>query len=420
MTKYWKSVMLMGILVSFAVELTAQQMVLPANTPQGEAKGIYPGRVAWGYAPGTATWEGEGYWFDDQYNKQENCDWLVSNTLQTLTATQSDSAAWSALFVYFNTQKGKETTSYLSSEKIAIKVNMNNTYTHDESEELNASPQLILALLKSLVLEAKVPQNQITVFDASRQLTDYSYNKLAAEFPDVIYVDNTGGNGRTKSTYIDNLIPYSEDNGHLAQGLATCLVEADYLINMALLKGHMGQGVTLCAKNWYGVTNIHSDWRHNHHDNFNQNRDGSPKYMTFVDFMGHKDIGAKTLVYFIDALYGSENVAGAPSGKWEMSPFNGNWPNSLFASQDPVAIDAVGVDFLSTEFPKAADMDYADAYLVEAALADNPPSGTVYDPERDGIPLKSLGVVEHWNNPEDKQYSRNLGKEEGIELVQVK
>jgi len=58
-----------------------------------------------------------------------------------------------------------------------------------------------------------------------------------------------------------------------------------------------------------------------------------------------------------------------------------------------------------------------DNYMHEAALADNPPSGTVYDPEGDGTPLASLGVHEHWNNPVDKQYSRNLGTGDGIELV---
>ena len=50
-----------------------------------------------------------------------------------------------------------------------------------------------------------------------------------------------------------------------------------------------------------------------------------------------------------------------------MSPFNGDWPCSLLASQDPVAIDAVGIDFLSAEFPRMADVDYCDMYLVEAA-----------------------------------------------------
>ena len=33
--------------------------------------------------------------------------------------------------------------------------------------------------------------------------------------------------------------------------------------------------------------------------------------------------------------------------------------------------------------------------------------------------LASLGVHEHWNNAVDKQYSRNLGLAEGIELVKL-
>jgi hypothetical protein len=41
----------------------------------------------------------------------------------------------------------------------------------------------------------------------------------------------------------------------------------------------------------------------------------------------------------------------------------------------------------------------------------------VYAPDPDGKPVASLGVHEHWNNPVDKQYSRNLGKREGIELA---
>ena len=66
------------------------------------------------------------------------------------------------------------------------------------------------------------------------------------------------------------------------------------------------------------------------------------------------------------------------------------------------------------EFPLRS----VDGYLHEAALVGNAPSGTNYDPEQDGSVLtKSLGVHEHWNNPKDKKYSRNLGKQEGIELV---
>ena len=64
----------------------------------------------------------------------------------------------------------------------------------------------------------------------------------------------------------------------------------------------------------------------------------------------------------------------------------------------------------------------ADDYLHEAALANNPPSGTFYDPDHDTNVkrLPSLGVHEHWNNAQEKKYSRNLGKDQGIELVAIR
>lgn len=394
------------------------RMAWGRNNPVGTPKGIYPGRVVWTHAPGTANWEkGNGHWYEDRWNNQANADWLMSRSILTLTGEKKEKSAWNVLFVSFNQQHGKGKTGYKKGEKIAVKINQNNTFSHGNSEELNASPHLVLSLLRSLVNEGGIPQEQITIFDASRFITNALFTKCHAEFPNVIYLDNEGGAGRTKSTYMADAIPYSEDNGRLARGLANCAIEADYLINMALLKGHVGQGVTLCAKNWYGVTDIDRNFRKNQHNNFNQDRGGKPRYMTFTDYIAHKDLGQKTMLFLIDGLYGSEKVNGAPSGKWQMPPFNNEWPCSLFASQDPVAIDAVGIDFLSSEFPRMADVDYCDMYLVEAAMANLPLSNTVYDPERDGTGVGSLGVLEHWNNPVEKKYSRNMGLDVGIELI---
>jgi hypothetical protein len=60
-----------------------------------------------------------------------------------------------------------------------------------------------------------------------------------------------------------------------------------------------------------------------------------------------------------------------------------------------------------------------DLFLHEAATADNPASGTFYDPEGDGTRLTSLGVHEHWLNANQRVYSRNLDSNvvNGIELV---
>lgn len=401
-------------------ESPVKQCLLP-NQPVGTARGIFPGRVTWSHAPGAARWdEGDSFWFDDRFNNQEDCNWLIAQTLRSLTGTKNPKAAWKALFKYHNSNHGKGKAGYVPNEKIAIKINNNNTYAHDDCKEINTSPQMLLALLKSLVYDAGVPQEAITVAEPSRFITNYLFEKCHNAFPNVRFVDNHGGDGRIKSDYVADAMVYSRDNGPVARGIATAFTEADYVINMALLKGHVGQGVTLCGKNWYGTMSIHADWRKNFHNNFNQSADGTPKYITFVDFMGHKDLGGKGLLWLIDGLYGCKKVDGAPSPKWNMEPFNGDWPCSLFGSLDPVAIDMVGNDFLINQFPDMPDVNYSDMYLMEAAQADHAPSGIRYDPEGDGTTLPSLGVAEHWNNPKDKQYSRNLGTGKGIELIYTK
>ena len=178
-----------------------------------------------------------------------------------------------------------------------------------------------------------------------------------------------GGNGREQASFIADAIPYSIDNGKVATGLAACVVEADYIINMALMKGHVSQGVTLCAKNYFGCTSIEADWRKNTHSSgFSQNKNGSHKYLVFTDYLGHKDLGDKTMLFLIDGIYSNKFVDRVPAFKWSLPPFNNDWPGSLFASQD-------------------------------------------------GIRLISLGVSEHWNNSIEKRYSRNLKNGKDIELV---
>ena len=158
--------------VSFALE---------PNLPKGEARGIHPGRVAWSHAPNTARWdESANYWFDDAWNNQENCDKLFAQTLVSLTGENTPSAAWQALFRHFNARRGKGSKAYSEGEKIAIKINMNNTYSHAESEEINASPHMVLALLRRLINHGGVPQNRIALIEPSRYLTDFLYRQCSA------------------------------------------------------------------------------------------------------------------------------------------------------------------------------------------------------------------------------------------------
>jgi hypothetical protein len=404
--------------LSIAAASVGPALFEPTLSPLGIPRGVVPGRVAWAHDPAAVTWDGTGSWWADANNDQAVIDRMLSRSIRGLTNQRSDAQAWSAMFHYFNRTHGRGNAGYKAGEKIAIKANLNNTIDHGTIERLNLSPHLVLSLVRQLTIPGKVPQASITVFDSSRFIPGNLYDKVHAEFPGVVFVDHIGGDGRVKAEFKPNAIPFSVPSRN-ATGLDTTVVEADYLIDAAILRAHVSSGVTLCAKNLFGATSIYTDWHKNAHDGFQHSRDGSAGYSAFTDFLGHKDLGEKTVLFLLDGLYGNDNVDGPPHRKWKMAPFNDAWPNSIFMSLDGVAIDSVGFDFLTSEWPDLPDIANADNYLREAALANDPPSKTFYDPERDGIRCRSLGVHEHWNNGSEKKYSRNLGKADGIELFHV-
>ena len=323
-----KKILLLATMALSAIMASAQpKLFVQPNEPIGEGKGIHPGRVVWVHSPGVASWDGEtGLWVEDRWNDQLKADKMIRAAVTQLTGEKKAKKAWKALFKDFNQTHGRGNRGYQKGEKIAIKLNMNNAITHRDTVELNSSPFVTLALVRSLVNEAGVAQEDIIVCEPSRAITDSIYNKIHREFPDVVFIDNIGGHGRLKCEYYPEQLKYSVDNGKMARGIAKCVVDADYLINSALLKTHNGPGVTLTAKNWYGATDINLLWRKNAHNGISADkRHGKPSYKTMVDWIGHKDLGQKCLLFLIDGTYGSRNVNGAPAPKWQKAPFNNDW-----------------------------------------------------------------------------------------------
>lgn len=382
------------------------------NQPVGQGIGIHPGRVAWIHNPGVASWDGHtGLWVEDRWNDQQKADEMVSAMIRTVSGEADARKGWAALFRNFNATHGRGKHGYRKGETIAIKLNMNNAITHRDTIELNSSPFVTLALVRSMVRDGKVNESDIILCEPSRAITDSIYNKVHREFPGVRFVDNLGGEGREKCEYYPERLQYSVDNGKMARGLAKCIVDADYVINSALLKTHSGPGVTLTGKNWYGATDISLLWRQNAHNNVSQDkRNGKPQYKTFVDWIAHKDLGQKCLLFIVDGTYGSRDVNGKPFPKWQKEPFNGDWACSLIASQDPLACDAVAMDILIHEWPEFGSMNYCDEYLLEAATIPATHSGTVY--KQEGKPLtRPLGLFEHCD--EEGRYTK-------IDLQRVK
>jgi len=420
------SVMALWLSVSITGRTPAEAAFTPSeppNNPMGVAKGIHPGRVVWTHEPAATSWDGQtGSWWDDNNTDQEAVDYMVSKTIQTLTAEPTDEQAWNALFRHFNQTRGLGDIGYQSTEKIAIKINMNqeNSSGGNWSSSMGTpSPHVIYSLLKQLVNVAVVPGSAITIYDASRYIGNPIYDKIRSDpdpdFQNISFVvkTNLARNGRIAVSH-DTANPLHTRAG--TAYLPRCVTEADYLINMALLRPHTLYGITLSAKNHFGSVYFPSGggWTPSPLHNHGGRSRGMNTYNCLVNLNGHRHLSGKTLLYFIDGLYPALHQSGNVI-KWES--FGDDWCSSMFASQDPVAIDSVGLDFMRNE-PRCTEVTgNPENYLHEAAQADNPLSSTLYDPEGDGTPLASMGVHEHWNNPVDKKYSRNLGTGDGIELV---
>jgi len=421
------------------------------NQPIGIAKGIFPGRVVWEHNT-NATNENYVYssgnsWQDDENTNQAVVNSMLSNSLQNLTGTTSDADAWDAIFHYYNNSHGRGIVGYETGEKIVIKLNLNGGGGGPNDANINTSPHLAHALLDQLINVVGVAEADIHIGDPNCQMYDSYYYTLSSGFENANYWGY--GAGRIEPVQSSSpVLKYSD--GKLEHYIPQSYVDATYLINVPVFKKHHRAGISLCSKNHFGTIAPFDGgaWRVHYSLPYPEEFPGNPSgdeppqlsygvYRCFVDIMGHKDIGGKTILYLVDAIWGSINW-GHPPIKYRMPPFgdgttveNGDWPNSLFLSQDPVAIESVCYDFLYHEFdldhPTEGEDDLdadhgpysrfsaADDFLHQAA---DPSEWAVqYDPEGDGSVLVSMGTHEHWNNAIDKQYTRNLGTGNGIDLA---
>lgn len=419
---------------------TARGAESAANEPErlrpiGQAKGVHPGRVVWVHDPRATCWKGpgNGHWYEASYLKQDRVDEMASRAVRELTGQPTLAKAWDQLFRHLNQARGKGDIGYTPGEKLVIKPNWvglvwrwgtvdPKTYTLIRYQDyMNTSPQAVIALVRQLV-SVGVKEADITVCDSLAYLVHEFYDMLHKDCPSVQYVDYGGKFGRIQVQLSSVPIYWScRPEGKAPDYVPTRFAAAEYVINLASLKSHETAGVTLCGKNHFGSL-VRWPAQKDYYDMHRGSRSRQTKvYREQVDLMGHSHLGGKTVLYMIDGFYSGKHPIDRAPRRWTSAPFGGHWTSSLLASQDPVAIDSVGFDFLWTEWQDHAHMPGADDYLHEAALAASPPSGTFYDPDHP-TPVKrlaSLGVHEHWNSGAEKKYSRNLGTGQGIELMAV-
>jgi hypothetical protein len=435
-----------------------------ANVPIGVARGIFRGRVVWDWNPDATNENCGNSAFGDAYYLPKNTNLAVVNdmvreSLLDLTGKSAIRDAWDTLFIHFNVRKGKVPAGYQSGEKVFIKTNgvgatvagSNNHSIPNLSDYVMArtSPQPVLALLRGLINDYGIPQENISVGDPQRDIQNEYWDVWHSEFPNVKYICNKGGQGRTRAAKGTRTSVWYSDRGAVLRSgswsdmsvgspiyrdsLYTVVEQADYMIYVGALKVHERAGMTLLGKLDFGSQD-RSNAMHMHMglvnpDGFtpggNQNsRFGYGMYRILVDLLGNEKLGGNAVLYVIDGLWGGAGANLKPV-KFRIPPFNNDWPSSILMSQDPIALESVCYDMLKAEFTSDRhaetypQMIGVDDHLHQSADSMRWPAGVRYDPENDGTVIGSLGVHEHWNNATAMEYSRNLGTGTGIELRRV-
>lgn len=406
--------------------LAAGSSVYPEHEPYGTGVGAMPGRVVWFHDRDSVDWDGSGYWWNTANYDENTIRNMVDQSIASLAGKADVKAGWDALFLANNSARGKA-GSYTKGEKIAIKANINGSGVFDddstgETRMSYTNPVLLKCLLASLINKAGVSPEDITVYDVSRIFPRYMVELCTGGGLNGIHFVGRGEGVADTNAPIN----WSYSFSGAVNYLPTCVTEAEYLINMANLKGH-SYGITLCAKNHFGSFINGNAMRPPEGANLHQwlTKNEMEVYSPLVDLMGNYQIGTKTVLYLLDALVCAPSEGASitkENSTWQQAPFHGDYTSSIFLSQDPVAIDSVGADFLMNE-PAVTENNSSlrgnpnvENYLHEAGLVKDAPSGNVYY-DGNGSRLLNLGVHEHWNNAQEKQYGRNLGREEGIELI---
>ena len=362
--------------------------VYPQHEPYGTGIGAMPGRVVWAHDPDCVNWDGSGYWWELSNFDETAIQDMVNDSITSLGGQRTAQESWDALFRANRESRSKQ-GGYTVGEKIAIKANINGSAVMDNDTSGKTSmsytnPVLLKALLTSLVEEAGVRPDDITVYDVSRLFPDYMVELCTqGNLSGVHFVGRDSGVADLNAP-IQWSYPFSGNVNYLP----TCVTEAEYIINLANLKGH-SYGVNLCGKNHFGSFINGNAMRPpegaNLHQWLTQNEMGI--YSPLVDLMANADLGGKTVLYMLDAVICAPSEGASiteENSRWQQAPFDGHYTASVFTSQDPVAIDSVGADFLMNEPAVTSrnsslrDNPTVENYLHEAGLISQTPSGTVY------------------------------------------
>jgi hypothetical protein len=313
------------------------------------------GKVIHVHAPNVTNWNFD---YTKYYGRTQTPS--VPGVNQTVVDAMVDRGV-AALFGLPSSQVGEAWArlipDYVPGKRVAIKINLNNSFSCATTEtDIDAIAQPINAVIRGLK-SLNVLDQDIVLYDAIRYFPDRLYQELA--YKNVQIHDNgcRGNISTWSSTDPDAKVQFSPPSGGGPNvRLSDTLVEADYLINMPIMKGHPIAGVTLSFKNHFGSTNNPSGM----HTYVSTTYSLIEQYNALVDLNSNPHIRDKTVLILGDGIYGSRRYQDSPPQPW--STFGNQSPCSLFFATDPVAVDCVMHDLLKAERGVAQPIT-SNAYL---------------------------------------------------------
>ncbi len=343
---------------------------LKKNTLASNSSKLGSNRVIWLHDSNATFWDGNGYYGD--YIIQSRVNAMLEAGIKSLTGESNIVNAWNQIL-----------PNYTNGEKIVIKINMNNT---GNGTAIDATPAPVISLISGLKAIG-VLETDIYIMDPSNFISSLFANPILSLYPEVSIWDANGSQGYQvtynydpgTSTTIQHSNPGltgSNQYSYMPEQLGT----ATYLINIPIMKGHGAGVISLVFKNCFGLLKAYTiaklhDYSLPYRSNYSY--DMNPLHDIYLN----ANIRDKTVLIVGDGLFCSRKETAAVPEVW--NTFNGEFPNSIFLSTDPVAIDSVMFDFLNAESPRFAG---SQLYLHRAEEL-------------------FLGTHEHWSDPINRQYT---------------
>ncbi len=262
-------------------------------------------------------------------------------------------AAWRAVFALSNN----------ATRKLAIKVNLNNSKTAVDGarHDIDAVPHPVIAAIRGFASAGGNHAN-VTVYDATntdptRFIATWFCDAIRAWYPFTKF-HAAGGGDSAPGTYLDQ--PYDAathvtwDSAHVnpppRTRVAQIALDADYLVNIPLVKRHCATNVTLGFKNHFGSID-RCDRLHPWVEVDVTTASLLADVMASPQKLGDpsvRSIAQKTVLTVGDLLYGQ------PCSNFDHTPrpwqtWRREWPNSLIVSDNVVAADSVMLDLLEAE-----------------------------------------------------------------------